>query len=359
MNYKKIKIFSVLVLASLLLTACTGLTSNANWPGVSLDPSQKFVYTAYGTYVFKVDATNGSMIWRYPDAAGAKQFYAPPGSNDTLVVAGDIEDGLSGLDATKPTPEKWTNTLAKGKWIAGSIIVNNTIVAPSSDGNVYAISSDGNKLWNFTGGGPFWATPASDGKIVYAPSMDHFLYALNLSDGSLVWKKDMGAASVYGMTLDKDGTIYLSTLANQVLAINASNGDIKWRFSTKGNLWAVPVVNKGVVYVGDLSNKVYAILASDGSSKWEVDGGAPITSSPAITPDGMIFAAETGVVFHMDFSGAKSWSQTINSGKLYSTPVVTAGNLVVVGVLPNAATDPILVAYDFTGAQKWAFTMPK
>ncbi len=361
MNYKKLKLFSVVVLASLLLTAC-GAISSANWPGVSPDPSSKFVYVAYGTYVFKVDASNGSMVWRYPDAAGSKQFYAPPGASDSFVVVGDITDGLTGVDASTKA-EKWTNTQAQGKWIAGSIVAGNIIIAPSSDGDVFALSAtDGNKeIWKYKASGPFWANPVSDGKVVYAPSMDHFLYALNVEDGSLAWKKDLGAATVYGLTLTQDGTIYISTLANEVLSLKASNGDINWRFKAKGNLWAVPVENNGVVYIGDLNNKVYAINSSDGTSKWEVDGGAPITSAPAITPDGLIFGTENGTIFKMNFDGTRTngWSQTINSGKLYSAPVITAGNLVVFGILPNAATDPILVAYDFTGKQAWTFIMPK
>ncbi len=359
MNYKKLKLLSVLVLGSLLLTAC-GAISSANWPGVSLDPSGKYVYAAYGTYVFKVDVSNGSMTWRYPEAAGTKQFFAPPGVGDSLIVVGDINDGLTGLDASTKA-EKWpTNTLAQGKWIAGSIVVGNSVLAPSSDNNVFALSTqDGKELWKYTAKGPFWATPVSDGKVVFAASMDHFLYALNVSDGSLVWEKDLGGACINGLTLTKEGTIYLSTLANEVLSINSSNGNINWRFQAKGSLWAVPVEDNGTVYIGDLNNKVYAINSSDGSSKWEVDGGAPITSAPAITPDGLIFATENGTVFAMNFSGAKSWSQTINSGKLYSAPVVTTGNLVVIGILPNAATDPLLVAYDFTGKQAWTFVMPK
>ncbi len=360
MNHKKLKLFSVLALLGVLLTACGAVTSTANWPGVSLDPTGKVVYAAYGTYVFKVDATNGSMTWRYPETAASKQFYAPPGSSDSQVVVGDITDGLTLLDANTKA-EKWTNTQALGKWIAGSLIIGDTIVAPSSDGDVFAVSSqNGNEIWKYKASGPFWATPVSDGKVVYAPSMDHFLYALNVSDGSLVWKKDLGGACIYGLTLTQEGTIYLSTLANEILSINSTNGNINWQFKVSGNVWAAPVVDNGTVYIGDLNNKVYAINESDGTSKWgPVDVGAPITSAPAVTTDGLIFASENGSVFSMSFTGIKGWTQTIN-GKLYTPPVVTAGNLVVVGVMPTDATkDPLLVAYDFTGKQVWQFVMPK
>ena len=358
MKLSKFKWLFVLIVGSLLITAC-GTIAASSWPGVSVSTDSKSVYVAYQTGVFKVDATNGNMAWRYPDPAdNGKQFYAAPAANDSLVVVGDYGNVLFGLDSGTKA-DKWTFTDSKDKFIASPLIVNNTVLAPSADGNLYALSLDGKTLWKFPASAAFWAGPVSDGKLVYLPSMDHFLYAINLADGSLKWKTDLGAAGMYGLTLAADGNIYLSTLGNEVLAINAAEGNILWRFTTKGSPWAIPVVKDGVVYLGDLNSKAYAISASDGKSMWEVDVPGPITSSPAITTNGLVYAAETGDVFELSFSGTKDWDQKISgsNGKLYTAPVV-AGDLVVVGVT-TGDNNLLLVAYDFSGAQKWSFSVPK
>lgn len=356
MKFSKLKWLFIVIIGSFLLSAC-GALPMSSWPGVSVSTQGNYVYAAYASGVFKVDTTNGNMVWRYPEKAdNAKQFYAAPASDSSgLVVVGDYEFSLFGLDS-ETRAEKWTNADAKGQLVANPLIVNNLVVAPSADGTVYALSpTDGKTVWKFSSGAAFWAKPVSDGKIVYISSMDHYLYALKLSDGSLVWKTDLKAAGVYGVNLADDGHIYLSTLGNEVLALTANRGDIIWRFATKGSPWAIPVVKDGVVYLGDLSNKAYAIASDTGKSIWEVDVPGPIVSSPVLTSNGMIYAAETGDVFELNYSGKKDWNQTIN-GKLYSAPVIV-GDVVVVGVT-SGDKNLLLVGYDFSGKQIWTFVVP-
>lgn len=356
MNFSKMKVLFVVILASLLLSAC-GALPMSSWPGVTVTTQGDFVYVAYASGVYKVDAKNGSMAWRYPDKAdAAKQFFANPALSDSIAVVGDYQNSLFGLDAGNGA-EKWVNTDAKGQWIASALIVGQTVLAPSSDGNLYALTMDGKVSWKFTAKGPFWARPVSDGKVVYVPSMDHFLYAVNISDGSLAWKTDLGASGVYGVALGDDGNLYLSTLGDEVLAVTSSRGDILWRFKPSGSIWAVPVVKDGVIYFGDLNNKVYAVSAKDGRSTWgDVTAAGPILNSPAVTPEGLVFATENGTVFMIGYDGKMGWNKTIN-GKLYSSPVV-AGQQVVVGVT-QGDKDTLLVAYDFTGKDVWTFTVPK
>ncbi|MCB9768839.1 MAG: PQQ-binding-like beta-propeller repeat protein [Candidatus Omnitrophica bacterium] len=66
----------------------------------------------------------------------------------------------------------------------------------SADGKVYALDADtGKEKWTFFTEGPVRFAPAYWKGKVFAPSDDGFLYCLNASNGSLIWKKRGGPNS--------------------------------------------------------------------------------------------------------------------------------------------------------------------
>ncbi|MEI6309619.1 MAG: stalk domain-containing protein, partial [bacterium] len=63
-----------------------------------------------------------------------------------------------------------------------------TLYIGSSDGNLYALASDGTKRWEFATGGAIHASPAIGGNgTIYLPSSDGLFYAISPS-GSEVWR---------------------------------------------------------------------------------------------------------------------------------------------------------------------------
>jgi outer membrane protein assembly factor BamB len=67
-----------------------------------------------------------------------------------------------------------------------------------------------------------------------------------------------------------------------------SDGTLKWKFTTGGNVKSSPVIDKdGVIYCGSEDKNLYAINP-DGSLKWIYNAGAIIYSTPAIASDGSI-----------------------------------------------------------------------
>lgn len=352
---------TLILVMSYLLTACAGGAVVNSWPGASAD--ETLVYVSYQGRVLAVNASNGTLTWQFPaeDPTPAKPFYAAPAVSEDLIVAGNYGKELFALDKSgKPIWEGPFTTTA-GNFAATPLIVGDTILAPASDDNLYAVDRTGKQLWKFKTRNVLLAQPSSDGEVVYLPAMDHRLYALNISDGSLVWEADLGSALTSAAILDGE-MLYLGTMGGEVVAVNTSDGSVAWRKEVGGEIWATPVLGEDTLFVGNRSNddtasKVIALSTTDGAVIWQLDTEAPVIGGGVLLPDGVAFPLENGKLVAYALAGGNTlWTQTIN-GKLYSTPVV-AGNNVVVPVTQNEQNQ-LLQAVGLNGQISWPFTAPK
>ena len=68
-------------------------------------------------------------------------------------------------------------------------------------------------------------------------------------------------------------------------------GKLKWKFITGGPVTSSPVIDEnGVVYIGSTDNNLYAINAEDGTLKWKFQTEVAIDrSSPAIDQNGVVY----------------------------------------------------------------------
>jgi outer membrane protein assembly factor BamB len=338
---------------SLILSACTGAgTSATSWPGVSL--GEENVNLADNGDVFSVRLSNGSLVWRFPEKTDPKRgFYAAPEVDGDQLLVGDYAKTLTSLDVKTGTT-RWTYGTDDSRWIASPLAVDGTILAPGGY-TIHALSKDGTMLWKFTAKNAFWAKPVVMENTAYVPSLDHFLYALRLTDGKKLWETDLGGSAVASVALnEQEKMLYIGTLSNELLAIKAETGQIIWRFAAQGGVWNKPVVIEGSVYFGDLSGTVYALDIKTGKKRWTLDAGGPVVAGGMLTPEGMVFCTENGNVLMVSPEGSKTWTRTIK-GKLYSAPVVASDRLVI-GVMGG---DVLLVAMDFKGNDLWSFVPSK
>lgn len=323
-----------------------------SWPGITAD--QEKVYVAYGSYVMAVNLRDGSLVWQYPqEAQNGYTFYAAPTLADGQLIAGTYSNILVSIHPDSGALN-WEFNQAKGRYVASAVVVGNTILAPSADYTLYALDLKGNLLWKFTTGQALWAAPLAEGEDIYLPSMDHFLYKLKVADGSSEWKTDLGGAAVSTPVAGTDGRVYVSTLGNEVLAVQTSDGGILWRFKADDVVWSNPVLVEDTLYFGDLKGKIYALDASNGSLKWSQEIGGSLIAAPAVKSDGILFADENGDLIAIGYGGQKLWTRTIGD-TLYTAPLTTDGKILV------AVTkgENLVVALDDNGNQLWKFIPPK
>jgi len=345
---KKILIILMFLVLALSLSACGGTLSASGWPGISGDENS--VYVAYANEVYSLRLKDGSLNWRYPEKIeAARTYYANPAINGSNIIVGDYKNTLTALNTQSGTVS-WTFDGAKNRYIGGTLVVGDTVLAPNADHNLYALDLNGNLKWTFSARQALWSSPIVHEDVVYLSSMDHFLYAINIKSGQLIWEKDMGGAIVYSPSFDTN-TLFIATLANEVIAVNVADGSTKWSNTSEVGLWSQPVYHEDVVYYGDTAGKIFAVNASDGSVKWDYVMGEMVSGAAAVIPNGVVFAGENGKLVALDFNGNILWTRSV-TGKLYTGPVLV-DELLVLGISQG---EEVIKSYDFNGNEIWKFT---
>ena len=56
-----------------------------------------------------------------------------------------------------------------------------------------------------------------------------------------------------------DGVVYVGSGDDNVYALDAATGDVRWSYPTGGEIFSSPVVPGNVVYIGSEDGKLYAL----------------------------------------------------------------------------------------------------
>jgi outer membrane protein assembly factor BamB len=362
---KKLVFVTLLLLAAVVLSGCTGPTRGTTWAGLAANGNT--AYLADGAFVFAINLTDGRAIWQYPAKANSKQlFYATPAiTADGLVIVGSagtdhllVAINPSDIDPdTKSPKEAWRFTGAKDHWVAAPLVVGDKLFAANGDGNVYVLNlTDGQSTKQAEKvielGGRLWAQPITDGTRVYVTSLDHSVVAIDAVTYEVLWHEEMTSAIPGSAVIGADGMLYVGSLDSQFEKFDPATGQHETVLSTKGWLWGTPAVEGDTIFIADLEGELYSYNTATSANNWSsVRPDGPVTAGPLVLTDYILFATEHGKtdedpgnLFAISREGTIVWNEEV-SGKIYTTPVV-AGNLILVAPLGG---DGYLYAYNLDG----------
>ena len=367
---KILLVLSVLALGG-LLSACTGGAAIETWPGLAVAADGSTVYLAAGPQIYTVEPANGLEKSRTPKTPerGAS-FYAPPAIlEDGALVAGGYNHILYRFNPGSEAPS-WTFTQSTDRYIAAPVAAGETILAPSADGNLFALSPDGTLRWTFSIEHGFWSSPLVVEDLVYISSLNHKVYALDLATGRTQWETDdLGGEIVAQPVLTKEGLLVVATFgaknnnpeqSSKLVALDSKDGSKAWEMLTAGWVWGVPALDNGVLYFGDQEGQFYAVDASNGALVWQKQPDAgenrAIVAAPLVTAETIFVVNKAGALYAFDReTGNQRWLQPIG-GQIYTSPVLV-GDLILVA--PMNYDEALLVAVDQNGTRRWNYLPAK
>ncbi len=267
---KRLTAISLIVLAGLLLTACTTSATTTSWPGLAVDKDR--AYLANGQFIYAVRLSDGGKAWQYPpDKAGTEEYFSNPvltPDGQLLVGSSGRDSALISLDPATGSP-KWSAPFtASDHWVASPLVVGDTVYAPNNNGTLYAIKlSTGQQAWSLPISRSLWGSPTTDGKLIFVTSLDHFLYAVDPNSHKIVWKKDLGGSIPASPLLQSDGgALYVGSFARKLYAIEPATGAIRWATDLKDWVWSTPALADNAIFAADISGNLYSLGAADGKN---------------------------------------------------------------------------------------------
>jgi eukaryotic-like serine/threonine-protein kinase len=282
-------------------------------------------------------------------------------AQDTSMFRNDLAH--SGIYTAAGVPKlkgiKWTFR-TRGEVVSSPAIVDGVIYVGSNDGNLYAIDQQtGTKKWAFATGARVASSPAVYHGIVYFGSYDGNFYAVDTATGKLSWKfrnageRRYAATHLHGSlpvgeTMPDPFDVYLSSPAvsngavyfgsgdGNIYALDATTGNLNWKFQTGDVVHASPAIVDGKLYIGSWDSYFYALNSATGKELWRFKTGEDLDihnqvgiQSSATVADGIVyFGCRDSNLYALDAAtGKKLWSFNNKGSWVIVSPVVQAGKL--------------------------------
>ena len=152
------------------------------------------------------------------------------------------------------------------------------------------------------------------------------------TDGSLIWRRRLGAPSSYAPVPGGDGALFFSLTDGRVVALALADGTLLWERALPGTL-SEPAVARDRVLVGSTDNTFYALDAGSGALAWRWRSGGDVIGAAA-DGDLIYFASLDNVVRAVNRgNGNQRWRKGTGTRPAFP-PSAFAGLVVLPGLAP-------------------------
>ncbi len=183
--------------------------------------------------------------------------------------------------------------------------------------------------WRFACEDEIRGSLAIANEMVYVPSYDHNLYALEQNSGKFVWKyaaeNGIGASPL----IVEGNVVVFGSTDTVVYGVDARTGRLAWTVPTQGKVYSSPASEFGHIFIGSDDRNLYAIHALSGRLSWKFMADGAIRVRPAIGENMIIFACQQGMVYALNLNREVRWRFRARRAFL-SSPVIHDG-LVYIG----------------------------
>lgn len=265
----------------------------------ALSPDESVVYVGtWGNRLLALAVESGAFLWQYE--TGSLVYASPAVAEDGRVFFGSSDGSLYALEPTGSL--SWTYEIGGDLDSSPAIDTAGNVYVGSSAGFLVSVDATGQERWT-------WEVPAESGAaarstgIVSTPMLtsdgrvlvgcqNYYVYCLDASSGEVLWKYETGGI-LESSVVEGMGRSCLVSGRDGYLYSFSWDGELSWRSFLGANYYSSPCVDgMGRIYVGALSSETQgALLAlnSEGGILWRYELSSFVDSSPLLAADGTLY----------------------------------------------------------------------
>ncbi|MCK5023058.1 MAG: PQQ-binding-like beta-propeller repeat protein [Candidatus Aenigmarchaeota archaeon] len=274
-----------------------------------------YYHGCYDGYMYKLDIREGKLVWKFKTG---DRITSQATLNNGILYFSSFDGNVYAID-DKTGKEVWR--FKTGNWVGtGPLIYKSILYVGSGDGYLYALTMDGKEKWRFKTGGAilhYRPAPHKDG-IMYFPSSDRNLYAVNMETGKEIWRFKTGDRTEVSPLIHED-VIYFGAHDNNFYALDAKTGKEIWRFRAKNFVGDIhPIIHNNAIYFGSVDGNLYALSKKDGNVIWKFKTGASIWADAVYWNDMIIFGSYDCYMYSLNANTGKEIWRFPTSTKVQS-----------------------------------------
>ncbi len=277
------------------------------------------------------DLNDGKLRWKYPLEYGvlAPAAYHRHPSGQESILFGDTEGVLHAIDATTGTLRWKFATLGSIDNSPNVDAQTNRVLVGSQDGSLYSLNiSDGQLAWQYKADDQIRSFPASVNRRCFIAGCDGKLHIVDMDTGKPIAQVDIEAPTGSTPAIAGD-RVYFGTEGNEFLAIDWQKAEIVWRYDAKQAFRAPAAVSEGLVIFGGFDRTVRALDATGGEERWIFRTKGRIEhSGPTVVGDRLYVPCSDSFLYVLDLQSGKKLQEIELPGKLLACAAVVDGHLV-------------------------------